>query len=82
VETETDKSESITAIRDWMAHPVTLHIWDRFKVMASDGDRTCHVMLSKGNFQEAANWNAYCDALREVIELPEAIISETREEAK
>jgi len=78
--TETDKLESITAIRDWMAHPVTREIWDMFKRMAEDGDRTCHVMLSKSDFQQAANWNAYCDALREVIELPEVIISEKREE--
>ena len=79
---ETDKTESIAALRDWMAHPVTQEIWERFKAMAEDGDRNCHTMLSKADFPQAANWNAYCDALREVIELPESIISEKREEAK
>ena len=77
--TEPDNKESIVAIRDWMAHPVTRHIWEQFKKMAEDGDRSCHAMLSKGNNEEASNWNAYCDALREVIELPAELIAEKKE---
>ena len=77
--TETDKSESIIAIRDWMAHPVTKEIWDRFKNMMEDGDRKCHAALEKGNFQEASNWNAYQSSINEVIELPGLMIDEANE---
>lgn len=79
---ESNNTESITALRDWMAHPVTREFWGRLKLMADDGDAKCHVELSKGAFQEAAHWNAYVDALREIIEMPEEMISEKREEAK
>ena len=63
-----------------MAHPVTKEMWERLSEMAMDGDKNCHAAISKSDYQEAGRWNAYVDAVKELLNLPVDMISEKREE--
>lgn len=60
---------------------MTKEIWSRLSEMADDGDKNCHASIAKADFQEASRWNAYVDAVNELMDLPAEMISEKKEHA-
>ena len=74
----TIRSSEISDIRTWMAHPVTKMVWERLLELKNEGDISCHAAIEMGEMQEASNWNAYMNAIMELLEVPEELIEEMK----
>jgi len=64
----------------WLEDEVTQDYFERVRALLRHSDEKVHGALSAGKLEEAANWNAGADQLKEVIDLPEQIKLEIEDE--
>lgn len=81
-EQQMSDTEVIQAIRSWMRHPVTESFMERISEIRRGNDIECHKALGNGNFNDAASWNASLRTLEEVLELPNEMIEDLREDSE
>lgn len=71
---------TVNDVRAWLDDPITQEFFGLVKLQMDDADKCTHKCLEENQLQEAALHNAGMAKLKDVLELPELLIQNIKEQ--